>query len=148
MSFEMSSLWQWIDLPTATDERGSLTICESGQQIDFVMRRARWVYRVPGDAVRGGHGHHRTTQLFVAVAGSLTITVDDGARRERLLLDTPSRGLCIPPLVWIETADFSPEAVLLMLASEPHDPADYIRDYVELAAAAERGRASGRSAIT
>ena len=137
-----------IDLPTATDSRGSLTICESGQHIDFVMRRARWVYGVPDDAIRGGHGHHKTTQLFVAVAGSLTITVDDGARRERLLLDTPSRGLCIPPLVWIETADFSPEAVLLMLASEPHDPADYIRDYGELAAAAERGRASGRSAIT
>jgi len=144
----LSSPWQLIDLPTATDERGSLTICESGQHIDFVMRRARWVYRVPADAVRGGHGHHRTTQLFVAVAGSLTITVDDGARREQVLLDTPSRGLCIPPLVWIETADFSAGTVLLMLASEPHDPTDYIRDYGELAAAAERGRASGRSAIT
>ena len=137
-----------IDLPTATDARGSLTICESGQQIDFVMRRARWVYGVPTDAVRGGHGHYRTTQLFVAVAGSLVITVDDGARRERVSLDTPARGLCIPPLVWIETADFSAGTVLLMLASEPHDPKDYIRDYGELAAAAERGRASGRSAIT
>jgi dTDP-4-dehydrorhamnose 3,5-epimerase-like enzyme len=112
------------------------------------MRRARWVYGVPGDAVRGGHGHHKTTQLFVVAAGSLTITVDDGMQREQMLLDTPSRGLCIPPLVWIETADFSAGAVLLMLASEPHDPKDYIRDYGELAAAAERGRASGRSAIT
>jgi dTDP-4-dehydrorhamnose 3,5-epimerase-like enzyme len=144
----MTSPWRLIDLPTATDARGSLTICESGQQIDFVMRRARWVYNVPGDAVRGGHGHHRTTQLFVAVVGSLTITVDDGARREQVLLDTPARGLCIPPLVWIETADFTVGTVLLMLASEPHDPADYIRDYGELAAAAGRGRASGRSAIT
>jgi dTDP-4-dehydrorhamnose 3,5-epimerase-like enzyme len=143
-----STPWRLIDLPTATDSRGSLTICESGQHIDFVMRRARWVYGVPGEAVRGGHGHHKTTQLFIAVAGSLAITVDDGARREHVLLDTPTRGLCIPPLVWIETADFSANAVLLMLASEPHNSKDYIRDYGELAAAAERGRASGKSAIT
>jgi dTDP-4-dehydrorhamnose 3,5-epimerase-like enzyme len=140
--------WRLVELPTASDQRGSITICESGQQIDFVVKRARWVYGVPGDATRGGHGHHRTTQLFVAVAGSLVITVDDGARRERVLLDAPSRGLCIPPLVWIETGEFSAGTVLLMLASEPHDPTDYIRDYGALAVAAERGRGSGRSAIT
>ena len=140
--------WQLIDLPTNSDPRGSITICESGRQIDFVIRRARWVHGAPSGVVRGGHGHHRTTQLFVAVAGSLAITVDDGATRERLTLDTPSRGLCIPPLVWIETNDVSAGAVLLMLASEPHDPEDYIRDYGALAEAAARGRGSGRSAIT
>ena len=140
--------WQLIDLPTNTDPRGSITICESGEQIDFVMKRARWVYGAPGDVVRGGHGHHRTTQLFVAVAGSLVITVDDGVRRERVSLDTPSRGLRIPPLVWIETSEFSAGTVLLMLASAPHDTSDYIRDYGALAEAAARGRGSGRSAIT
>jgi dTDP-4-dehydrorhamnose 3,5-epimerase-like enzyme len=143
-----SSPWRLIDLPTATDARGSLTICESGEQIDFTVKRARWIHGAPGGVTRGGHGHHRTTQLFVAVAGALSITVDDGEQREHVRLDTPARGLCVPPLVWIETSDFSSGAVQLMLASEPHDLADYIRDYGALAAAAARGRGSGKSAIT
>lgn len=143
-----STPWRIVDLPTNADARGSITICESGKQLDFVMKRARWVHGAPVNAIRGGHGHHRTTQLFVAVAGSLTITVDDGERRERVLLERPSRGLYIPPLVWIETSDFSAGTVLLMLASEPHDPDDYIRDYGALAEVAARGRGSGRSAIT
>jgi dTDP-4-dehydrorhamnose 3,5-epimerase-like enzyme len=140
--------WHLVDLPTNTDSRGSITICESGAQIDFVMKRARWVYGAPSDVTRGGHGHHRTTQLFIAVNGALTITVDDGERRERHRLESPGRGLYISPLVWIETSEFSTGTVLLMLASEPHDPADYIRDYGALAEAAARGRGSGRSAIT
>ena len=143
-----STPWRSVDLPTNTDARGSITICESGQQVDFVIKRARWVFGAPPGVTRGGHGHQRTAQLFVAVAGSLTIAVDDGTARERVSLTTPSRGLYIPPLVWIETADFSAGTVLLMLASEPHDPVDYIRDYGAFADAAARGKASGRSAIT
>lgn len=140
--------WRIVHLPTNTDPRGSITICESGAQIDFVMKRARWVHAAPPDVARGGHGHHRTTQLFIAVSGALTITVDDGERRERHRLESPDRGLYISPLVWIETSEFSAGTVLLMLASEAHDPADYIRDYGALAEAAARGRGSGKSAIT
>ena len=68
------------------------------------------------------------------VAGALTVVVDDRTRRERVRLDTPATGLLIPPLVWIETEEWTDGAVLLMLASARHDPADYIRDYSGLAA--------------
>ena len=132
--------WRLVELPTNTDPRGSITICESGAQIPFVMKRARWVFGAPADAKRGGHAHRRTAQLFVAVAGALTIGVDDTRQTERVRLDAPSRGLLIPPGVWIDTEEWSEGAVLLMLASEAHDPADYIRDYAQfLKAVAERG---------
>jgi len=121
--------WHLVHLPTNSDPRGSITICESGAQVPFAMKRARWVYGAPPEAKRGGHAHHRTAQLFVAVAGALTVVVDDTARRERVRLDTPAAGLLIQPHVWIETEGWTDGAVLLMLASEPHDPADYIRDY-------------------
>ena len=127
--------WRLVDLPTHSDPRGSITICESGAQIPFVMKRARWVFGAPPDAKRGGHAHHRTAQLFVAVAGALTIAVDDRKTKERVRLDTPSRGLLIPPDVWIDTEDWTEGAVLLMLASEPHDPEDYIRDREEFLSA-------------
>ena len=134
--------WQIVHLPTNSDPRGHITICESGAQLPFTMKRARWVYGAPPGAKRGGHAHHRTAQLFVALAGALTVAVDDTTHRERVRLDTPATGLLIPPGVWIDTGEWSDGAVLLMLASEPHDPADYIRDYAafvrSLAAAADR----------
>ena len=135
---ESARPWRIIHLPTNSDVRGSITICESGAQLPFTMKRARWVYDAPPSAKRGGHAHHRTAQLFVAVAGALTIAVDDTRQRARVRLDTPSRGLLIPPGVWIDTEEFAPDTVLLMLASEPHDPADYIRDRAEFEAAVRR----------
>jgi dTDP-4-dehydrorhamnose 3,5-epimerase-like enzyme len=120
--------WRLIHLPTNSDPRGSITICESGAQVPFMIKRARWVHGAPRAARRGGHAHHRTSQLFVAVAGALTVVVDDGTQKAQVRLDTPAAGLLIPPLVWIETEAWTDAAVLLMLASEPHDPADYIRD--------------------
>ena len=126
--------WRRVELPTFTDARGNLTICESGTQIPFDIRRARWTTGAPATAKRGGHGHHRTAQLFVAVAGALTVVVDDGRSRERVRLASPAEALLIAPLIWIETEEWSSGAVLLMLASERHDPADYIRDYSGLAA--------------
>lgn len=129
--------WTLVHLPTNSDPRGSITICESGAQIPFAMKRARWVYGAPAEAKRGGHAHHRTAQLFVAVAGALTVVVDDTTRTERVRLDTPAAGLLIPPHVWIETEEWTDGAVLLMLASEPHDPADYIRDYAAFTSGAK-----------
>ena len=143
--------WRIVDLPTATDERGSLSIVETGGQVDFVIHRARWIYGVPPTARRGGHGHHRNAQLFVAVAGTVGVVVDDGlgaeSSRQRFTLSSPSRGLLIRELVWIDTESFSSDAVLLMLGSEPHHASDYIRDYGEFVAVA-RGSGSGRSATT
>lgn len=127
--------WQIVHLPTNSDPRGSITICESGAQLPFTIKRARWVYDAPAGAKRGGHAHHRTAQLFVAVAGALTVAVDDTTRKERVRLDTPATGVLIQPGVWIDTEEWTDGAVLLMLASEPHDPADYIRDYAAFVAA-------------
>ena len=79
--------WQIVHLPTNSDVRGSITICESGVQLPFTIKRARWVYDAPSGAKRGGHAHHRTTQLFVAVAGALTVAVDDTTQKERVRLD-------------------------------------------------------------
>ena len=51
-------------------------------------------------------------------------------------LDDPAIGLTLPPMVWHEMSDFSPDCVLMVLASAAYDEADYIRDYAEFAALA------------
>jgi hypothetical protein len=46
-------------------------------------------------------------------------------------LDKPTKGLYIENDMWREMYDFSPDAVLLVLASQLYDESDYIRDYDE-----------------
>ena len=57
--------------------------------------------------------------------------VMDGKDEQIYLLDKPYKGIYMPEMVWKEMYDFSEDAVLLVLASEPHDAAEYIKDYQE-----------------
>ena len=127
-----------IDLPTFTDARGALTVAdagegreggEGGEELPFVPLRVRWIHGVPPAARRGGHAHRRTEQLFVALAGRVGLVADDGRTRRTLTLDSPARGLYTPPMTWVETAEFSPGAVCLLLSSTRFDEADYVRSY-------------------
>lgn len=95
----------------------------------FDIARVYYLYDVPGGESRAGHAHYELEQVLIAVAGSFQVTVDDGKRRERFLLNKPFQGLVISRMVWREIDDFSSGAVCLVLASAPFDEADYIRDH-------------------
>ena len=59
--------------------------------------------------------------------------VDDGLGREQVYsLDTPNTWHLHPP-AWCgrDMYDFSPDSVLLVLASEHYDGGEYLRDYAE-----------------
>jgi hypothetical protein len=57
------------------------------------------------------------------------MTVDDGRERRSVRLDSPEKGLYMGPGIWREMSNFSPDAVLMVIASTRYDEADYIRDY-------------------
>jgi dTDP-4-dehydrorhamnose 3,5-epimerase-like enzyme len=121
-------------LTHALDMRGSLVACEAGRELPFVPQRCFLVYAVPSAEVRGEHAHRRCQQMLVCVHGQVTAMVDDGERRAEYRLDRPDIGLYLPPMVWGTQYRYSADAVLLVLASMPYDPADYIRDYAEFKA--------------
>jgi acetyltransferase-like isoleucine patch superfamily enzyme/dTDP-4-dehydrorhamnose 3,5-epimerase-like enzyme len=112
------------------DLRGALTAGEmpSGG-IPFTPRRWFLVYDVPSREVRGEHAHRVCHQFLICVAGKVNVAVDDGNRRGEVMLDNPSMGIYIPPLVWGTQYRYEDDAVLLVLASHPYDSDDYIRDY-------------------
>ena len=120
-----------IDLPKITDPRGNLTVAESMKNVPFDIRRAYWLYDVPGGESRGGHAHKRLRQLVIALSGSFTVTLDDGRERRTVLLNHPYQGLMIETDIWRTLDDFSSGAVCLVLASELYDESDYIYDYDE-----------------
>ena len=65
-----------IELPKIVDLRGNLTVAESSTNIPFDIKRAYWVYDVPGGESRGAHAHKELQQLIIAANGSFTITLD------------------------------------------------------------------------
>jgi UDP-2-acetamido-3-amino-2,3-dideoxy-glucuronate N-acetyltransferase len=65
------------------------------------------------------------------MAGAPSCLVDDGSATEEIRLATSDVGLHIPPMIWGTQWKYTRDAVLLVLASQPYDPADYIRHYEE-----------------
>lgn len=118
------------------DMRGDLCAAEVGADVPFLVRRSFLVYNVPNAELRGEHAHRRCAQFLIAVKGSVRVVADDGSQREEFSLDRPNLGLYLPPMIWGIQYRYSEGAVLLVLASDPYDPADYIRDYGEFVALA------------
>lgn len=123
------SLIKLIDFPPLGDERGSLVALESHQSIPFDIKRVYYIFGTQQAVSRGFHAHKQLKQVAVCVTGSCRIVLDDGKQREYVLLDSAVKGLLIEDMVWREMHDFSDDCVLLVLASEHYDEADYIRDY-------------------
>ena len=118
-------------LRTVSDIRGDLLAVDLPDTLPFVPRRVFFVHGVPSKEVRGEHAHHRCEQFLVCVSGSVSCIVDDGTTRHEFVLDDPSKALHMPAMTWGTQYNYSPDAVLVVFASEKYDDADYIRDYEE-----------------
>lgn len=121
---------QIIDIRRYSDNRGYLSVVENGIDIPFDIKRIYYLYMVP-EVARGAHAHKELQQLLIATSGSVDVIMDDGVEKKTFHLDRPWKGLLIPSGLWRDLENFSGGAVLMCLASEKYDAADYIRDYDE-----------------
>lgn len=112
-----------------SDRKGNLTVVENLNTVPFDVKRAYYLYDVPGGESRGGHAHKELSQLIIAASGSFTVTLDDGNVKRTFHLNRPYQGLYIVPGIWRTLDDFSSGSVCLVLASNGYDEGDYIRDY-------------------
>lgn len=111
-----------LSLRSVADERGRLTVLQD--VLPFEIRRTFWITGADG-RTRGGHRHHVTRQALVALAGAVTIFMDDSKHRRNIVLDNPNHCLLVETDDW-HTMSFGPGSVLLVMASHPYDVADYI----------------------
>lgn len=121
----------WLDFPPLGDNRGSLVALEADITVPFTIKRVYYIFNTKQGIARGFHAHKNLKQIAVCVTGKCRIIFDDGKSREEVWLKSPTKGIYIDSLVWREMHDFSKDCVLLVLASEHYDEADYIRDYEE-----------------
>lgn len=113
------------------DDRGQLVALEEYKDIPFEIKRVYYMYDTGEGIRRGFHAHKKLKQILICVNGSCKIHLDNGKEQKEVLLEKPYEGLYIDNDMWREMYDFSPDAVLMVLASEYYDESDYIRDYDE-----------------
>lgn len=129
---KLSEQYQLISFKDLGDERGNLVVIEGeGMDIPFDIKRVFYIYGSDSTVVRGQHANRETEFLLVNVGGSSKVKVDNGRESEVIVLDKPGMGLYIPPMLWKDMYDFSPDSILLVLASRHYDGKEYIRDYEE-----------------
>lgn len=121
-----------LEFPQRGDERGHLVVVEGMQDVPFEIKRIFYIYGSDSDVVRGQHANRKTQFVLINVSGKSKVKVLDGKGNEAVFsLNRPHTGIYLPSMVWKEMYDFSEDSVLLCLASEHYDAAEYIRDYDE-----------------
>ena len=113
------------------DERGQLVALEENRDIPFEIKRVYYMYEKGGGVHRGFHAHKSLEQILICIHGSCKILLDNGSEKKIVPLEKPYEGLYVSNDMWREMYDFSPDAVLMVLASEYYDENDYIRNYEE-----------------
>ncbi len=120
-----------LDFNILGDERGQLVAIEGNRHIPFDIKRVYYLFGTKPSIARGFHAHKALQQVAVCISGSCRFVMDDGVNKESIVLDSANKGLFIDAMQWHEMYDFSPDCVLMVLASDIYDESDYIRDYKE-----------------
>ena len=120
-----------INLPKIEDPRGNLTFVEENNHIPFDIKRAYWVYDVPGGELRGGHAFKKNKEFIIALSGSFDVIIKDGKTRKKFSLNRSYYGLYIPNMLWRSLENFSTNALAVILSSSLFYANDYIRDFNE-----------------
>ncbi len=113
-----------IDLPSYTDDRGSLNVIE--KVIPFDIKRIYWMYNITKS--RGGHRHKQTRQALICLKGQCDVYINNGKTKHNFLLNESDKCLLVEPEDWHTLNHFSLDAILLVLASHHFDKNDYIHE--------------------
>ena len=111
------------------DERGKLVVIEGGQAVPFEIKRVFYIYDSDATVVRGQHANRESEFVLINIAGKSKVRITDGREEFVAVLDKPMTGIYIPKMIWKDMYDFSPDSVLLVIASTHYDGGEYIRDY-------------------
>jgi hypothetical protein len=118
-----------LQLSKISNKAGNITVIENNINIPFEIKRAYYLYDIPGGESRGGHAHQELSQLIIAASGCFNVLLDDGINKRVVNLNHPNYGLLIVSGIWRELFEFSSGAICLVFASHKYDECDYIRKY-------------------
>lgn len=126
----------YIELPRVVDERdGVLSIMEGNKDIPFAIKRVYYINHLENlQSVRGKHAHKALQQVIFCINGSFVLSLDDGQSKQDILMWRDNVGVILGTGLWHEMHSFSSGCILLVVASDYYNEADYIRNYDEFLA--------------
>jgi len=111
------------------DHRGVLIAGQFPEQLPFVPARFFVIRDVPETEVRGRHAHRSNQQVLFCLSGAFTAKFHDGETWKEFRLTSDGSGLFVPAMNFGELSGFAPDTILMVLASEPYNPLEYIHDF-------------------
>ncbi len=118
-----------INLPKILDDRGNLSFFQNEDQIPFNIKRAYWIYDVPGGEHRGGHAYKDLQEVIIALSGSFDVVIDDGVEKKNITLNRSYNALYIPKMIWRRLENFSTNSLAFIVTDKLYDVEQYVRDY-------------------
>ena len=119
-----------LKLNRISDERGDLVISEFSA-LPFFPQRLFIQSVYSKDSTRGHHAHKQCEQILFPIYGRVNVDVLYCGGAASFELEGADIGLYLPANTWSVQKDFSVNARVLVLASEPYDESDYVRDFNE-----------------
>lgn len=121
-------LIRFINIPKIDDDC-YLCFAQNPDHVPFMIKRVYYILKSQPNLSRGAHAHHKTQQILFCIQGSIKMVLDNGKKREEVILDKPETGVLLDKMIWHEMHDFQKDTILLVLASKRYENKDYIRDY-------------------
>lgn len=127
------SLIRSIEIPKIADDC-YLCFAQHPDHIPFIVKRIYYIYKAQLSLPRGSHAHYKTRQILFCIQGSIKIILDDGRKRNKVILNQPETGIFLDKMIWHEMHNFQKDTILLVLASRKYEDKDYIRNYEQFIA--------------
>lgn len=125
-----NKLVKFVELPKIFDDC-VLVFAQTPEHIPFKIKRVYFISKANPKFPRGLHAHKTNKQIIFCISGSIKLFLDNGQKREEVILNQPNIGVFLDKMIWHKMQDFKDDTILLVLASDKFNPADYIRNYEE-----------------
>lgn len=112
---------------------GTLGIVESRTHGRFSYERFYFLTGLSTGSERGAHAHKHLRQILICLRGAVTVELKTPRSTQTFRLASFDEALVLPPGYWRNLTDFSPDALIGVLASAAYDEDDYIRDWAAFA---------------
>ncbi|GAB3890937.1 hypothetical protein GCM10028803_02240 [Larkinella knui] len=92
------------------------------------FQRSYLIYKVPPGQLRGQHRHQNNHSILFCLTGTVTVFVQSAGCDAFYHLNNPNQALHLIPSDWRLLYDFSPDCIVLALASDLYSRLDYISE--------------------
>ncbi len=118
-----------MKLPCFGESDGKLGTFEPASISRFQVNRIIYIFDVPAGESRANHACMNAAFVFVALAGSVKLTIETESVNKEYILDDKCTAVYAPPASWIKASEFSSDAVLVGLSDRVNKDCRYIDDY-------------------